>query len=224
MRPAGTIMGSSYDSNQIDVSGFSMEIKSLVYGLNVTTSPDNGVNSYIWNYNTNGTLTAPGGITAPSFTGSLFGTSSYAAQANSASFASTASYLNPISNSYVILSQVSSSLNFVDDNAAAVGGVPLGGLYRNGNFILIRVGGSVPTLFSGTITWGFSDPCAFPDGTVTGVTGNGTTYCNSTEIYSPDFVSLMADTYYTANGGQLRTTQFNGTSTASFQDSCTACS
>ena len=44
-----------------------------------------------------------------------------------------------ISNGYVILSQVSSSLNFVDDTAAALGGVPLGGLYRNGNFILIRI-------------------------------------------------------------------------------------
>ena len=38
-----------------------------------------------------------------------------------------------------ILSQVSSSLNFVDDAAAAAGGVPLGGLYRSGNFILIRL-------------------------------------------------------------------------------------
>jgi hypothetical protein len=51
----------------------------------------------------------------------------------------TASYLNPITNSFIILSQVSSSLNFVDDTAAAAGGVPLGGLYRNGNFILIRL-------------------------------------------------------------------------------------
>lgn len=51
----------------------------------------------------------------------------------------TASYLNPIENSFIILSQVSSSLNFVDDTAAAAGGVPLGGLYRSGNFILIRL-------------------------------------------------------------------------------------
>jgi hypothetical protein len=51
----------------------------------------------------------------------------------------TASYLNPITNSFIVLSQVSSSLNFVDDTAAAAGGVPLGGLYRNGNFILIRL-------------------------------------------------------------------------------------
>ena len=34
---------------------------------------------------------------------------------------------------------ISSSLSFVDDAAAAAGGVPLGGLYRSGNFILIRI-------------------------------------------------------------------------------------
>jgi hypothetical protein len=44
-----------------------------------------------------------------------------------------------IQNGYVILQQVSQSLNFVDDTAAAAGGVPLGGLYRNGNFIVIRI-------------------------------------------------------------------------------------
>lgn len=44
-----------------------------------------------------------------------------------------------IQSGYVILSQVSSSLNFLDDAAAAAGGVPKGGLYRNGNFILIRI-------------------------------------------------------------------------------------
>ena len=42
-------------------------------------------------------------------------------------------------NSYVVLSQVSGSLNFVNDAAAASGGVPLGGLYRNGNFVMIRL-------------------------------------------------------------------------------------
>jgi hypothetical protein len=44
-----------------------------------------------------------------------------------------------IQNGYVILQQVSQSLNFVDDAAASAGGVPLGGLYRNGNFIVIRI-------------------------------------------------------------------------------------
>ncbi len=66
-------------------------------------------------------------------------TASYVLNAVSASHASTASYLNPINNSYLVLSQVSQSLNFADDTAAAAGGVPLGGLYRNGNFILIRI-------------------------------------------------------------------------------------
>ena len=40
---------------------------------------------------------------------------------------------------FVVLTQVSQSLNFADDTAAATGGVPLGGLYRNGNFIMIRL-------------------------------------------------------------------------------------
>lgn len=62
-----------------------------------------------------------------------------APNATTASFAATASSLNPITNSFIILSNVSSSLNFVDDTAASAGGVPLGGLYRNGNFILIRL-------------------------------------------------------------------------------------
>ena len=43
------------------------------------------------------------------------------------------------SNGFVVLSQVSESLNFEDDTAAAAGGVPLGGLYRSGNFIVIRL-------------------------------------------------------------------------------------
>jgi len=42
-------------------------------------------------------------------------------------------------NGYVVLSEVSQSLNFANDNAAASNGVPLGGLYRNGNFIQIRI-------------------------------------------------------------------------------------
>jgi hypothetical protein len=39
----------------------------------------------------------------------------------------------------VIVPQVSSSLNFANDTAAAAGGVPLGGLYRNGNAIQVRI-------------------------------------------------------------------------------------
>ena len=110
------------------------------------------------NTSISGNVSVTGSVFATSFTGSLSGTStsasyavsasywsgsiasaSYAFNATSASYAVTASSLNPITNSYVILSQVSASLNFVDDTAAAAGGVPVGGLYRNGNFILIRL-------------------------------------------------------------------------------------
>jgi hypothetical protein len=44
-----------------------------------------------------------------------------------------------IENGYVVLTEVSQSLEFADDTAAEVGGVPLGGLYRNGNDIKIRI-------------------------------------------------------------------------------------
>jgi hypothetical protein len=42
-------------------------------------------------------------------------------------------------NGFVVLTQVSQSLNFIDDSAAAAGGVPLGGLYRSGSIIAIRI-------------------------------------------------------------------------------------
>ena len=42
-------------------------------------------------------------------------------------------------NGFVVLPQISASLNFANDTAAASGGVPLGGLYRSGSFIQIRL-------------------------------------------------------------------------------------
>ena len=100
-------------------------------------------------------------------TGSIIGTvttSSFSLLAATATFANTASYYaetdpvftaksgsfattgsntftttQTITSSSIVLSQVSSSLNFVDDIAAANGGVPLGGLYRSGSFVLIRL-------------------------------------------------------------------------------------
>jgi hypothetical protein len=42
-------------------------------------------------------------------------------------------------NEFVVLSEVSGSLDFANDTAAEAGGVPLGGLYRNGNFVMIRL-------------------------------------------------------------------------------------
>ena len=56
-----------------------------------------------------------------------------------ATFNNTGSNTVTIETGYVILTEVSQSLNFADDTAAAAGGIPLGGLYRNGNFVQIRV-------------------------------------------------------------------------------------
>jgi hypothetical protein len=65
----------------------------------------------------------------------------FALTSSNNSFFGESTFTNKVThtNGYVVLSQVSASLNFVDDTAAASGGVPLGGLYRNGNFIVIRI-------------------------------------------------------------------------------------
>jgi hypothetical protein len=39
----------------------------------------------------------------------------------------------------IVLSAVSQSLDFLNDSTAAAGGVPLGGVYRNGNVLAIRI-------------------------------------------------------------------------------------
>jgi len=57
----------------------------------------------------------------------------------SANFNSGSDTLVKVENGQMILLQVSASLDFANDAAAAAGGVPLGGLYRNGNTISIRI-------------------------------------------------------------------------------------
>jgi hypothetical protein len=62
MRPAGVIMGSSYDSNQVDVSDISpLQLKGLLYGVEIKSSPDNS-NIHTWGFGTDGTLTTPGDV------------------------------------------------------------------------------------------------------------------------------------------------------------------
>ncbi len=65
-----------------------------------------------------------------------------------ASFAFTASYLlgggipsssYSESSSYVLLEDVATQGNYRNDALAAAAGIPIGGLYRNGNFIQIRI-------------------------------------------------------------------------------------
>ncbi len=116
-----------YDSNDF-----------VVIPANIQVVDSNNANLYFATATTGTAIAMFSGINgAPNATSASFAVS--ASSAVSASFATTASYLNPITNGYVVLTQVSQSLNFVDDTAAAAGGVPLGGLYRNGNFISIRI-------------------------------------------------------------------------------------
>jgi len=127
-----------------------LEWTSAGGSINTGSFATTGSNSF------NGNQTVTGSVTATTgFTGSLLGTASFATTATSASFATTATSASFASNvgtltnltvtdtgsfnGFVVLSQVSASLDFADDTAAAAGGVPLGGLYRSGNFILIRL-------------------------------------------------------------------------------------
>ncbi len=75
---------------------------------------------------------------------SLFNdSSSHAITANTASLALSGNgvFSGSFSGSHtgIVLTAVSESLNFADDAAAATGGVALGGLYRSGSFVKIRI-------------------------------------------------------------------------------------
>jgi len=101
--------------------------------LNFTSAPSSGSEGQFRYLLTSTTGLIINGSGSSFTTGSTYPiTSSWSLNSN------TSSYINPL-NQIVILTQVSSSLQFTDDTAAALGGVPLGGLYRNGNFILIRL-------------------------------------------------------------------------------------
>jgi hypothetical protein len=118
------------------LSGSTFESASYATFAETSTSASFATNTISASYALNST----NAVSASWITGSnVVGTVASATSASFATTAVTASYLNPIVNSYIILSQVSQSLDFADDAAAAAGGVPLGGLYRNGNFILIRI-------------------------------------------------------------------------------------
>jgi hypothetical protein len=75
-------------------------------------------------------------------------TASYVLNAVSASYSATSSYaatstnaLSATSASYILATDIDGSTlgSYTDDTAAAIGGVPLYGLYRNGNVVLIRI-------------------------------------------------------------------------------------
>ena len=86
-----------------------------------------------------GSITATNGLVSSSQQIQNYNT--FAVTASNNTYYGENTFTNKVThtNGYVVLTQVSQSLNFVDDAAASAGGVPLGGLYRNGNFIVIRI-------------------------------------------------------------------------------------
>jgi hypothetical protein len=122
----------SYVVNAQSSSYYGGSVTSASYALSASFAPTNTNITSSWS---NNSLTASYVTLAQS-------ASYYGGSVTSASYSLSASYAptnNNLTASYAILASVSMSLNFVDDTAAAAGGVPLGGLYRNGNFILIRL-------------------------------------------------------------------------------------
>ena len=75
-------------------------------------------------------------------------------------------------------------------------------------------------LFSGTVSIGYST-CENQEGSFL-VTGNGTTFCNSTELYSAGFTTLN-DTLFVSFGGQYRIIQNNSTTTGILIGACETC-
>ena len=53
--------------------------------------------------------------------------------------AATANTFESKTDGNLVLANIYLNKNYADDTAAAAGGVPLGGLYRSGNFIAIRI-------------------------------------------------------------------------------------
>jgi hypothetical protein len=82
------------------------------------------------------------GSSSYSETASLALTASYflTSSVTSASLAQTASYANQAgSASYLLLQDIAMGPSYFSDALAAAAGVPIGGIYRNGNFIQIRI-------------------------------------------------------------------------------------
>jgi hypothetical protein len=126
---SGSFSGSfEGDASNLNVNPFPFTGSGEMQGkLTVESFQDYIDEEYVESYFAGTAIASSGDI---ALTGSIF--SSYI---NANSF--TGSFLNDTG--YIILTRVSESLNFADDSAAASGGVPLGGLYRNGNTIQIRI-------------------------------------------------------------------------------------
>ena len=122
---SGSFIG---DASNLNVNPFPFTGSGEMQGkLTVESFQDYVDEDYVESYFAGTAIVSNGDII---ITGSVF-----SAYQNANSF--TGSFLNDTG--YVVLTEVSESLNFSNDTAAQAGGVPLGGLYRNGNAIQIRI-------------------------------------------------------------------------------------
>jgi uncharacterized delta-60 repeat protein len=136
-----------YSVAYVSDDGFTVQYKN-------TTNFQNS----IWRFRTDGVLSVPGNITGAgnlattgsnsfrgnqSISGSLTVSGSVAQEVtgsvNITGSLNVSGSVNVDGSGFIILSQVSSSYDFVDDSAAASGGVPLGGLYHTSGTIKIRL-------------------------------------------------------------------------------------
>jgi len=121
---SGSFVG---DASNLAINPFPFTGSGEMQGQLVVESFNDYIDDYVESYFAGTAIASNGDI---ALTGSIFGAYQYAN-----SF--TGSFLNNAG--YVVLTEVSTSLDFTNDTDAANAGVPLGGLYRNGNAIQIRI-------------------------------------------------------------------------------------
>ena len=121
---SGSFIG---DASNLDINPFPFTGSGEMQGKLVVESFNDYIDDYVDSYFAGTAIASNGDI---ALTGSIFG-----AYQHANSF--TGSFLNNAG--FVVLTEVSTSLNFTNDTDAGNAGVPLGGLYRNGNAIQIRI-------------------------------------------------------------------------------------
>ena len=124
------ISGSLTVTNDLKVDGYIQSSGSLIL------QPDTSDNRYLEIYNTDATDIHIKGNATYTFLGD---DTNYVKIDSSAERITINTTSGTTVNGFVVLANVSSSLDFANDAAADTGGIPLGGLYRNGNFIMIRM-------------------------------------------------------------------------------------
>lgn len=124
------ISGSLTVTSDLKVDGYIQSSGSLIL------QPDITDNRYVEIYNTDSTDIHIKGNATYTFLGD---DTNYVKIDSSAETITINTNSGTTLNGFVVLANVSSSLDFANDTAADAGGVPLGGLYRNGNFVMIRL-------------------------------------------------------------------------------------